>query len=128
LMWPTGSSCCDESARRNSPTSSPAKLPAPFSVRDPMERGSSLPGLGICRQSTVSNMDRPVERAASGIRPRSLVVAALLTATVSLGVPALSLGQTDAAMPDTEDTHYFDFWPGTWAEVVDGQPDTSATT
>lgn len=35
--------------------------------------------------------------------------------------------QTDAAMTESEDTHYYDFWPGTWAEVVDGKADTSAT-
>lgn len=30
-------------------------------------------------------------------------------------------------MSDNPDAHYFDFWPGTWVEVVDGRPDTSAT-
>lgn len=31
-------------------------------------------------------------------------------------------------MVESEDTHYYDFWPGTWVEVVDGRADTSATT
>lgn len=35
--------------------------------------------------------------------------------------------QTDAAMTESDDTHYFDFWPGTWVEVVDGEPDPGAT-
>ena len=34
--------------------------------------------------------------------------------------------QTDAAMQESDDTHYYDFWPGTWVEVVDGVVDTSA--
>lgn len=36
--------------------------------------------------------------------------------------------QTDAAMIETEDTHYYDFWPGKWVEVVNAQADTSAAT
>ncbi|NNM34421.1 MAG: hypothetical protein HKO53_15190 [Gemmatimonadetes bacterium] len=36
--------------------------------------------------------------------------------------------QTDAAMIESEDTHYYDFWPGTWVEVIDGRADTLATT
>lgn len=31
-------------------------------------------------------------------------------------------------MRDSEETHYFDFWPGTWVEIVGGHPDSSATT
>lgn len=56
------------------------------------------------------------------------MIATLVTVGLSLAMPGLVSGQTDAPMPDTDDTHYFDFWPGTWVEIVDGQPDTSATT
>ena len=31
-------------------------------------------------------------------------------------------------MQESVDTRYYDFWPGTWVEVVDGRVDTSATT
>lgn len=40
---------------------------------------------------------------------------------------SLALAQTDAAMTESEEIRYYDFWPGTWVEVVDGRPDTSAT-
>lgn len=36
--------------------------------------------------------------------------------------------QTDAPFVASEATRYYDFWPGTWAEVVDGEPDTTRTT
>lgn len=55
-------------------------------------------------------------------------VAALVMIAVVMGQPNLLWGQTDAPMPDTEDAHYFDFWPGTWVEMVEGKPDPSATT
>lgn len=48
------------------------------------------------------------------------------TVILQLTVPTAH-GQTDAPMAESADTHYYDFWPGTWVEVVDGQPDTSAT-
>ncbi len=44
-----------------------------------------------------------------------------------LSLPPRALGQTDRPMIESKDTHYYDFWPGTWAEVVNGQADTSAT-
>ena len=41
--------------------------------------------------------------------------------------PSTAIAQTDAPFEPSVDTHYFDFWPGTWVEVVDGVPDTTAT-
>ena len=61
------------------------------------------------------NMERPT-------RLRFLLNGAILLSIVQVGS-----AQTDAAMQESEDTHYFDFWPGTWVEVVDGVADTSAT-
>lgn len=50
-----------------------------------------------------------------------------IAATLSLsGIPP-AFAQTDAPFVPSDDTDYFDFWPGTWVEVVHGQPDTSAT-
>ncbi|HUP42741.1 MAG TPA: hypothetical protein VM599_05975 [Thermoanaerobaculia bacterium] len=54
---------------------------------------------------------------------RSLTVLALASLCWAPELPA----QTDAPMAESEDTRYFDFWPGTWVEVVDGKPDPSAT-
>lgn len=45
-----------------------------------------------------------------------------------LSSPLRATAQTDDPMEFSEEAHYFDFWPGTWVEVVDGQPDYSATT
>lgn len=42
--------------------------------------------------------------------------------------PCHAKAQTDAGFVESEDTHYYDFWPGTWVQVVDGVVDTSATT
>ncbi|MFW6078372.1 MAG: hypothetical protein ACODAE_02045 [Gemmatimonadota bacterium] len=56
---------------------------------------------------------------------RILGLAAL---TYGLVAAAAVSGQTDAPMPDSPEARYFDFWPGTWVEVVDGAPDTAATT
>lgn len=53
---------------------------------------------------------------------------AALIALVAALFPAAPLAaQTTAPFEDTPEAHYFDFWPGTWVEVVDGVPDTSAT-
>lgn len=52
----------------------------------------------------------------------ALVAATLLAAGAAPGVS----GQTDAPMTESEDTHYYDFWPGNWAEIVDGRPDPTA--
>jgi hypothetical protein len=51
----------------------------------------------------------------------------VLSFTVLLLCIRVAVAQTDAAMEESEDTHYYDFWPGTWVEVVDGVVDTSAT-
>ena len=51
----------------------------------------------------------------------------LLSCLWQMVLPATH-GQTDAAMAETYEAHYYDFWPGTWVEVIDGQPDTTATT
>ena len=50
----------------------------------------------------------------------------LLIFALSLCTTCL-FAQTDANFVESEDTHYFDFWPGTWIEVVDGAVDSSAT-
>jgi hypothetical protein len=47
---------------------------------------------------------------------------------VTLALPAIAAGQTDAPYAESADTHYFDFWPGTWAHLIDGRPDPKATT
>jgi len=51
---------------------------------------------------------------------------------IRFAIPALlssaAYAQTDTAMAESEDTHYYDFWPGMWVEVVDGRADTSAAT
>lgn len=41
--------------------------------------------------------------------------------------PFAANAQTAAELVETADTRYYDFWPGTWAEVVDGKPDMNAT-
>lgn len=41
--------------------------------------------------------------------------------------PHRVFAQTNATLLESEDTRYFDFWPGTWIEVVEGLPDSSAT-
>ncbi|HNP35234.1 MAG TPA: hypothetical protein PKK10_05230 [Woeseiaceae bacterium] len=43
-------------------------------------------------------------------------------------LPCTVFGQTNAPFEGTEQSAYFDFWPGVWHEIVDGQPDPSATT
>lgn len=40
---------------------------------------------------------------------------------------SLARAQTDAAMTESDDTRYYEFWPGTWVEVVDGEPDSTGT-
>lgn len=45
-----------------------------------------------------------------------------------LSSPLRATGQTDDPMVFSEEAHYYDFWLGTWVEVVDGKPDYSATT
>jgi len=53
--------------------------------------------------------------------------------TVILLISGLALcttclfAQTDADLVESDDTRYFDFWPGTWIEMVDGVVDSSAT-
>lgn len=52
----------------------------------------------------------------------------LLSFVVLSGTWAMpAFAQTDAPLVESPETHYYDFWPGTWVEVVDGRPDTSAT-
>jgi len=50
------------------------------------------------------------------------------TVAVALTCPCVAAAQTDAPYAESPDTRYFDFWPGTWASVVDGKPDPNATT
>lgn len=57
-----------------------------------------------------------------------LSVNGAIVALVLAGVVGPLYGQTDEPMEDSFEAHYFDFWPGTWVEVVDGTPDRSATT
>ena len=52
--------------------------------------------------------------------PRLLLV--VLAAVCLSAVPAV--GQEH----ESPEARYFDFWPGTWVEVVDGDPDPTATT
>lgn len=54
---------------------------------------------------------------------RSLIIVAF----TSFCAAGLAIGQTDAPMQESVAAHYFDFWPGTWVEVVDGKPDLAAT-
>lgn len=58
---------------------------------------------------------------------RRVAGTAALIVAAALGAPGTAAGQTDRPMRASEDTRYFDFWPGTWVEVVDGRPDTTAT-
>ncbi len=51
-----------------------------------------------------------------------------LVGLVLLCQAPIAHAQTDAEMVESEDTHYYDFWPGKWVEVVNGRADTSATT
>lgn len=53
--------------------------------------------------------------------------AGIALALLALAAAAPLAAQTTAPFADTPEAHYFDFWPGTWVEVVDGVPDTSAT-
>jgi hypothetical protein len=39
----------------------------------------------------------------------------------------VAAAQTDSGYMQSDDTHYYDFWPGTWIEVIDGVPDTTAS-
>ncbi len=48
-----------------------------------------------------------------------------LVGAVLLMAPVVR-AQTDAAFVESDDTHYYDFWPGTWVEIVDGVVDTTA--
>lgn len=57
----------------------------------------------------------------------------LLAAGLLLGLP-ISAGQAiaqdppaDGAADGASDSHYYDFWPGTWYRVVDGVVDTAST-
>ena len=47
---------------------------------------------------------------------------------VSVLLPAGGIAQTDRPYEESEDTRYFDFWPGYWAEVAEGRPDTTLST
>jgi hypothetical protein len=38
-----------------------------------------------------------------------------------------AVAQTDAAPPSSPEMMYFDFWPGTWAQIVDGRADPKAS-
>ena len=47
-------------------------------------------------------------------------------AMLALAGPTAS-AQTDAAPPPSPEMAYYDFWPGTWARVVNGRVDPKAT-
>lgn len=51
-------------------------------------------------------------------------LAAILLATALLPGP---LAGQSGADDEGDDARYFDFWPGTWVEVVDGEPDPTGT-
>jgi len=46
---------------------------------------------------------------------------------LSPAVIPCTYGQTDDPLTESAETRYYDFWPGIWAEEVDGVPDTTAT-
>ena len=61
---------------------------------------------------------------------RLVVKTATLIAWVLLVVAVVvrpALGQTDAALEESADSRYYDFWPGIWLEVVDEADAASAT-
>lgn len=57
----------------------------------------------------------------SALRGPALLVAAVV------GLASGAAAQDAPAARGSEDSRYYDFWPGTWVEVVDGYPDTTAT-
>lgn len=63
----------------------------------------------------------------AGVASKSMACLLLSILPGALSAPTALSGQTDAPMEDSDEAHYFDFWPGTWVEVVDGAVDTSAT-
>jgi hypothetical protein len=46
---------------------------------------------------------------------------------LALTAPALVGAQDALPLVESPDTHYFDFWVGTWYRIVNGRVDTSAT-
>lgn len=44
-----------------------------------------------------------------------------------VAVAAQAGAQTDAPLVASPETAYYDFWPGTWARIVDGRPDARAS-
>lgn len=48
-------------------------------------------------------------------------------ALCAVSIADAALGQTTRPFTESADTHYFDFWPGTWYPVVDGRLDTTGS-
>jgi predicted enzyme related to lactoylglutathione lyase len=44
-----------------------------------------------------------------------------------IGLPISGLGQDTKSLTENAETHYYDFWPGTWYRVVNGKMDTAST-
>jgi hypothetical protein len=57
------------------------------------------------------------------------MLALLRLAIVAAAATTASIGNAQTARPLTEnaDTHYYDFWPGTWYPIVDGRLDTTGS-
>jgi hypothetical protein len=42
-------------------------------------------------------------------------------------IPRAAFAQTARPFTENADTHYYDFWPGTWYPVIDGRVDTTGS-
>ncbi len=51
----------------------------------------------------------------------------LLIAILCIGLPTSGFGQDTKPLTENSETHYYDFWPGTWYRVVNGKTDTTST-
>lgn len=55
-------------------------------------------------------------------------VPTLLTAAFILLATSTAAAQTNAPFKSNAQSRYYDFWPGVWQQVIDGEPDPAATT
>ncbi len=60
------------------------------------------------------------------VRSRAGVLRCMMIGILTM--PSAVGAQAGEPTSGSEEARYFDFWPGTWVEVVDGHPDPSATT
>jgi hypothetical protein len=51
----------------------------------------------------------------------------LLIGMLCIGLPTSGFGQDTKPLTENSETHYYDFWPGTWYRVVNGKMDTTST-